>query len=319
MIMDMSGMGFTDELSSLQAGMDLGDLHIVSFAGKGAIGEVYTAYHEVLDKQFAVKVIPKGFSGGDGAEALQRLAGIQTKLEHPSIIHIDDLGEEELFFWLRMELVEGETTAQNKTIRSLGDLMGLNQGQLTEEEVCYYIYYLLLGLDHAHANGVVHGDLKPANVLIADEGVKISELGVTELIGHAWDDFHLLRLDPLLEPTPFDPLPGFSRNLPSLLSTFEYYSPEQRAGHKPEISSNLYTVGLMAYRMLTGRQCLSMEAPCQVVNNINPAWDQWMRQAVAYDQKYRFRTASEMLQAMPGLESSEGSSSSESSGGVATS
>lgn len=298
-------MGFTDELSSLQSGMNLGNLHIVSFLGKGAIGEVYLAQHEILGKQFALKVIPKGYAEHEAAEAFKQAARIQTKLDHPYILRIDDLGEEDMFYWLRMEYIEGEVSADKKQLRTLEDLMLNNKGVLTEEEVCYYMYYLLVGLDHAHGQGVIHGDLKPANVLLAVEGVKIAELGVTELIGHAWDDFHLLRHDPLMEPTPFDPLPGFSRLLPALLNAFEYYSPEQRAGKKPDVQSNLYTIGLMTYRMLTGRHCLSMDKPTAAVNGINPRWDQWMEQAIAYDPEDRFQSAAEMLQAMPGLESAE--------------
>lgn len=312
MIMDISGMGFTDELSSLQPGMNLGNLHIVSFIGKGAIGEVYLAQHEILGKQFALKVIPKGFTAGEAVEAFKTAARIQTKLDHPYILRIDDLGEEDMFYWLRMEYIEGEITADKTRIRTLEDLIRHNNGALTQDEVCYYIYYLLLGLDHAHEQGVVHSDLKPANVLLAEEGVKISELGVTELIGHAWDDFHLLRKNPLMEPTPFDPLPGFSRLLPSLLNAFEYYSPEQRAGKKPDFTSNLYTVGLICYRMLTGRHCLSMEPPTHCVNGINPRWDLWISKALAYSTEDRFQSASEMLQAMPGLESDETAEKSES-------
>lgn len=305
MIMDISGMGFTDELSSLQPGMSLGNLHIVSFIGKGAIGEVYLAQHEMLGKQFAVKVIPKGFNGEDGAEVFKQAARIQTKLDHPNILRIDDLGEEDMFYWLRMEHVEGEVNADKVCIRTLEDLMRYNKGALTEEEVHYYLYYLLLGLDHAHGVGVIHSDLKPANVLIADEGVKVSELGVTDLIGHAWDDFHILRNNVRLEPTPFDPLPGFSRALPALLNAFEYYSPEQRAGKQPDVASNLYTVGLMTYRMLTGRHCLSLDLPTKAVNGINPRWDAWMRQALAYDTEDRFQSASDMLHAIPGLDAGE--------------
>ncbi len=304
MIMDISGMGFTDELSSLQPGMNLGSLHIVSFIGKGAIGEVYLVQHEILGKQFALKVIPKGFSGEEAGEAFKQAARIQTKLDHPYILRIDDLGEEDMFYWLRMEYIAGEVTADKTQIRTLEDLMRHNKGALTEEEVCYYMYYLLLGLDHAHQQGVVHADLKPANILLAPEGVKISELGVTDLIGHAWDDFHLLRKDPLMEPTPFDPLPGFSRLLPSLLNAFEYYSPEQRAGKSPDIQSNLYTVALMTYRMLTGRYCLSLEPPTRAAHRINPRWDKWMLRALAYDPEDRFQSAAEMLEAMPGLETS---------------
>ena len=295
-------MGFTDEASSLQAGMDLGNLKIVSFVGKGAIGEVYLAQHEMLGKQFAVKVIPKGFAEGESDEVFKEAARVQSLLEHPNIVRIDDLGEEDMFYWLRMEYVEGEPLDETRRLRSLDDLMREAAGPLSQEEVCYYIYYLLLGLDHAHENEVVHADLKPANVLIAEEGVKVAELGVTNLIGHAWDDFHLLRHDPLLEPTPFDPLPGFSRLLPALLSTFDYHSPEQRAGRKPTPESNLYTVGAMTYRMLTGHQCVGMEPPSRAVEGIDPLWDEWVKRALAYEPENRFRNAAEMLQSMPGLE-----------------
>lgn len=318
MIMDISGMGFTDELSSLQPGMSLGNLHIVSFIGKGAIGEVYLAQHEMLGKQFAVKVIPKGFNGEDGAVVFKQAARIQTKLDHPNILRIDDLGEEDMFYWLRMEHVDGELTAEKAKIRTLEDLMRYNKGPLSEEEVNYYLYYLLLGLDHAHCEGVIHSDLKPANVMLTEEGVKISELGVTDLIGHAWDDFHLVRNDVRLEPTPFDPLPGFSRALPALLNAFEYYSPEQRAGKQPDVASNLYTVGLITYRMLTGRHSLSLDLPTEAVNGINPRWDAWMQQALAYDTEDRFQSASEMLHALPGIESCEEAAGSSASGQAAS-
>lgn len=304
MIMDISGMGFTDELSSLQPGMTLGNLHIVSFIGKGAIGEVYLAQHEILGKQFAVKVIPKGFSGTEASEAFKQAARIQTKLEHPNILRIDDLGEEDMFYWLRMELIEGEMTAERNCIRTLHDLMSHNKGPLSQDEISYYLYYLLLGVDHAHSHGVIHADLKPANIMIAEEGVKVAEFGVTELIGSAWDDFHLSRKDARMEPTPFDPLPGFSRALPALLSAFEYYSPEQRAGNRPDHLSNLYSIGLIVYRMLTGRHSLSLDMPTQAVNGINPRWDAWMAKALAYNPEDRFQSAAEMLHAVPGLEAS---------------
>ena len=304
--MDISGSGFTDELSSLQPGMTIGNLCIVSFIGKGAIGEVYLTQHEILGKQFALKVIPKGFSAEEAAEAFTQAARIQNKLDHPNILRIGDLGEEEMFYWMRMEYVEGEKAPDGTVIRSLEDMMRYNDGLLTEQEVCYYIYYSLVGLEHAHLQGIIHTDMKPANILIAEEGVKISELGVTDFIGHAWDDFHLLRQNRLMEPTPFEPLPGFSRLLPCLLNTYEYYSPEQRMGNPPTVQSNLYSIGLITYRILTGRHCLSMDMPTDVMEEIDSEWDDWISRALAYNPKDRFVSASEMLQSMPGLELDEG-------------
>jgi serine/threonine-protein kinase len=257
----------------------------------------------MLGREFAVKVIPKGFSGEDGPVVFKQAARIQTKHDHPHIVRVDDLGEEDMFYWLRMEFIEGEETTDQVRLRTLDDLLNYNKKALSEEEVNYYLYYLLLGLDFAHAQGVIHEDLKPSNVMIAEEGVKVSELGVTDLIGHAWDDFHIHQIEARMDPTPFDPLPGFSRALPALLTTFEFYSPEQRAGKKPDAVSNLYTVGLIAYRMLTGRRSLSMDLPSQVVSGIDPEWDAWISQALAYNAEDRFQSATEMLQAIPGLES----------------
>ncbi len=296
-------MGFTDELCALQPGMTLGNLQIVSFIGKGAIGEVYRTQHDILGKEFAVKVIPKGFAGDEGGEEIfKQAARIQTKLDHPSILRIDDLGDEGMFYWLRMEYIEGEQTAQKVRLRTIEDLMRNRNGPLTEEEVCYYMYHALLGIDFAHSQGVVHGDLKPANIFLSADGAKIAELGVVELLGHAWDDFHRLKNEPLMEPTPFDPLPGFSRSLPSLLSTYEHYSPEQKAGQSPDFQSNLYSMGLITYEMLTGRHGLSIDVPTRAVSRINPRWDEWFARAVAYDPEERFSSAMEMLEAMPGLE-----------------
>lgn len=303
--MNISEMGFTDELSSLQPGMSINNLHVVSFIGKGAIGEVYLVQHEMLGENYALKVIPKSFTEDEKTEAINQSVQAQAKLKHPNIIRIDDLGEEDMFYWLRMEYAEGETTEDNTRIRSLEDLMHYTNAPLSQEEVCYYAYYLLLGLSHAHDQDIVHPDLKPANIMVAEEGVKIAELGVTELIGHAWDDFHLLRFNQQLEPTRFDPLPGFSRSLPALLNAFEYYSPEQKSGERADHLSNLYTVGLIVYRMLTGRHCLAVEAPSQAADGINPDWDEWIRRALAYKKEDRFPSALSMIEEMPGLEKAD--------------
>jgi len=294
---------FTDEVSSLQAGMSIGNLHIVSFLGKGGIGEVYLAQHEILGKEFALKVIPKGFAGeANGDQAFKQAARIQAKLNHPNIIRVDDLGDEGMFYWLRMEYVAGEPVSEDKHLRSLHDLMEMTKGPLTVEEVRYYLFHTLVGLAFAHAQDVVHADLKPSNLLLAEDGIKIAELGIVELIGHAWDDFHLLRQNPRLEPTPFDPLPGFSRQLPALLTTFEYFSPEQKAGQKPTASSNLYSVALIAYRMLTGYNSIALELPSTCIADLDPAWDDWLKKALLNDPSKRFASATAMLEAIPGWE-----------------
>ncbi len=300
--MEMYLKGFSDEISALQPGMRVGNLEITRFIGKGGMGEVYQVRHAMLGKDYALKLIPRGFTDDEEDEALRAAAALQSRLDHPAFVRIDDMGEESVFFWMRMELIEGGRAPDNTFIRSLEDLLRYRRGPLSEEEVSYFLYHILAGLDHAHHLGEVHGDLKPANIFLADDGVKISELGLTKLIGHAWDDFHLFQTEDRINPTPFDPLPGFSRSLPALLATFEYYSPEQRAGGEPDARGNLYTVGLIAYRLLTGRLRLGLEAPGETVKGIDPRWNGWLRRALAYDPVERFQAAAEMVESMPGLE-----------------
>ena len=242
---------------------------------------------------------PEELAAAETAQSFEQAAQMQMRLSHPNILQIDDLGEEEMFYWMRMEYIEGELTPSNMTVRALADLLRAQSGFFTHEEISYYFYHVLLGLDHAHNQGVIHAALKPSNLLITEDGVKVAELGLTDLIGHAWDDFHLLRTKPRLEPTQFDPLPGFSRQLPTLLDVFDYYSPEQKAGAQATAQSSLYSVGVMVYRMLTARESLSFELPSSLVDGLGSDWDAWILQATAYDPGERFGTAVEMLKAMP--------------------
>ena len=117
-----------------QPGMMIGNLHIVSFLGKGAIGEVYLTEHDILGKQFALKVIPKGFSPAEAADCFKQAAQLQTRLSHPNILEIDDLGEEEMFYWLRMGYIEGELTPSQFAVRSLEDLLRAENGFFTAEK-----------------------------------------------------------------------------------------------------------------------------------------------------------------------------------------
>ncbi len=295
-------MNFTDEVSSLQPGINIGSMAILGFVGKGAIGEVYECIDDISGERFAVKVIPKAFAEEGGIEILEKEAEYQDQISHPNIIHIDQVGEEDQFYWLRMEFIEGEALEDGTRLRTLADLVKRANGRLTPEEIVYYFYYALVGLDHAHSIGLCHDNLKPENILLTDDGAKLSDYGTTRLIGHAWDDFHILPEHPRMEPTPFDPLPGFSRALPSLLSTFDFFSPERKSGKPGTPSSDLFSLGMIGMRMLTGRNSVVVELPSDINPELNGAWDEWLVRAIAYDPESRFQSAAEMLKAMPGLD-----------------
>ncbi|MGF1530313.1 MAG: serine/threonine protein kinase [Puniceicoccaceae bacterium] len=294
-------MQFSDEISSLQPGINIGSMQITGFVGKGAIGEVYECIDEETGERFAVKICPKAF-GAEGLEILEREAEYQASLEHPNIVRVDQFGEEDLFYWFRMEFISGEEFSDGSRLRTLADLAKKANGYLTTEEVIYYFYFLLLGLDHGHSLGLAHDNLKPENIFLVDEGAKLSDYGTTRFVGHAWDDFFLLRDDPLMEPTPFDPLPGFSRALPSLITTYDYFAPERKAGAPGDALSDLYSLGVIALRMLTGRNAMSIEVPSDVNRELNGSWDEWLVRATAYERSQRFQSAAEMLRAIPGIE-----------------
>src|SRR6516162_2562068 len=156
---------------ALTIGTQLGSHQITALLGKGGMGEVYRARDLKLKREVAIKVLPEDFSrDSDRVSRFQREAELLASLNHPNIAAIYDLQEGGGWWYLVLELVEGETLADR-----------IARGPIPVEEALTIGKSICEALEAAHEKGVVHRDLKPANVKIASDGkVKVLDFGLAK-------------------------------------------------------------------------------------------------------------------------------------------
>ncbi|MEO5619115.1 MAG: serine/threonine-protein kinase [Candidatus Eisenbacteria bacterium] len=193
--------------------------------GRGGMGIVYHAIDTVLQREVALKELPLQL--GARTELAQRFrqeARVLARLSHPCIVQVHDLIEDDGRLWIALEFVRGGT---------LGDAMRMRGGALPWTEVVRIGRNIAEGLSFAHEQGVIHRDIKPMNVLLTDADPPLAKL----------TDFGLARLVESTEHTQ----PG------SLLGSANYMSPEQVSGRPADVRSDLYSLGITFFEMLTGR------------------------------------------------------------------
>ncbi len=302
---------------ALAVGQTLGQYRIVRPLGRGGMGEVYEVEHETLERRYALKLLPTDFAGQPGAlERFRREAKVMARLEHPNILKVDDFGETGGRYWLRMELAggvdegrgaRGEGGGQRGEVRgtgvSLQDLAEAKGGRIPQEELVGILKQILEGLAYAHGHGAIHRDLKPSNILFSGGVVKISDFGLVRLVGEEWvrsqaqlsvqrsmsmGDMRTLQKE------------GEGTSTRSMLGTYEYMSPEQKRGEEATERSDLYAVGLMGYRLLTGRG-LSMKTPSQIDKSLAKEWDAFLAEALEEDAGERWTSAKAMQEGLDGL------------------
>ena len=274
-----------------------GQYQIMGFLGIGGMGQVYEVQHQTLGTRHALKLInPELLELGDGLLKLFRKeAQVMAQLKHPGIVHVDDYGEEEGRVWLRQELVEGVQSKSGNRLVTLEEFIHHRGGRLPESEVRECMRQFLDALGFAHSKGCVHRDLKPGNILIDSKGMRITDFGLVRLM----KDF--------TETGVFQSIisnrPDLSTHKDSrlaLMGTYEYMSPEQKRGNADE-RSDLHSVGLICFRMLTGQKFLGATKPSELAEDINPDWDPWLLKAMAVEPENRFQTAAQMSDALPRL------------------
>lgn len=217
---------------TLQTGATLGGRYTLGAAiASGGMGDVWEAADEVLRRPVAVKVMrPQGPSDAAFLERFRAEARSSASLHHPNIAAVFDYGEEDGTAYLVMELVPG---------RTLGEIIRDHDGGMPAEEVRSILGQAALALSAAHEAGVVHRDVKPANIIVTPEGrVKLTDFGIARVgdgAGHT--------------------LTG------EVLGTPDYISPEQALGDPATASSDLYSLGIVAHEMVTGRKPFDMGSP----------------------------------------------------------
>src|SRR5713226_5810095 len=209
----------------------LGPYEIMLPLGAGGMGEVYKARDTRLDRVLALKILPPAAALKSGSERrFIQEARAASSLNHPNIVHIYDVGEENGTHFIAMEYVAG-VTLQKKIGRGLG-----------LSELLNYAIDMASALARAHAAGIVHRDLKPSNVMITTEGVaKILDFGVAKLLDPADDPDTLTQTDVAF---------STAENLP--VGSVAYMSPEQAECRAIDARSDIFSFGAVVYEMATG-------------------------------------------------------------------
>lgn len=205
--------------------------------GRGGMGEVWMAVDEWLDRPVAVKLLAESAMGDDrSATRFRREARIAARLNHPRIVTVYDFGVSEGQCFLTMELVNGSSLAHELRRR----------GPLGAARVAAIAAQAAEGLAEAHRQGVVHRDVKPANLLLDEEGmVKVADFGVARC--------------PASETTPSTPDDGL------ITGTTLYLAPEAALGGKAEAAGDVYALGCSLYELLAGKPPFTGDHPVAVM------------------------------------------------------
>ncbi len=257
----------------------IGRYNIAAELGKGAMGVVYKATDPNIGRTVAIKTTRLDTHGIDTESLLQRFkneARSAGTLNHPNIVTIYDAGEQDGVFYIAMEYIEGET---------LHALLSQHRS-LPVEKVIEIVRQVCAGLDYAHAHGVIHRDIKPANVMLAASGsVKVMDFGIAKA-------------------------GGTMTATGQVLGTPNYMSPEQVKGKPIDGRSDLFSVGVLLYEMLTGEKPFDGQnittiiykivsenpiPPRELDVTIHPGLNAVVTQALAKAPEERYQTGSALV------------------------
>ncbi len=233
-----------DASATSAGGKMLGGFRLISKLGQGGMGAVYMAHQEAMGRAVAIKVLPRSLASNEEFTGrFLREARAAGRLSHPNIVAGIDAGFADGYYYFAMEYVAG---------RDLGDRIE-QEGALEQKEVLEIGRQVALALDHAHASGIFHRDVKPENILVTEDGqAKLCDLGLARSTS---DDMRITQAGVAIG-TPF------------------YISPEQVRGEPPDATADIYSLGCTLYHMITGQVPFDGENSLQIMQKhlaIEPA------------------------------------------------
>jgi len=244
---------------AITIGRQLGFLQITALLGRGGMGEVYRARDTKLKRDVAIKILPEEFSRDpDRVGRFQREAEVLASLNHPHIAAIYSLEEANGSRFLVLELVEGQTLADR-----------LKRGPLPMDEALTVAKHICEAIEAAHEKGIIHRDLKAANIKITSDGiVKVLDFGLAKV-----REAEAQASDLSNSPTMMT-----ARSMPGIiLGTAAYMSPEQAKGQEANRTSDVWAFGCVLYEMLTGRAPFEGETVSEVFAGILKGDPDWSR------------------------------------------
>jgi len=270
-------------MDNLQPGQMLGSYRIINQIGQGGMATVYKAYQPSMDRHVAVKVLPSQLAESKEFVArFQQEARTIARLEHPHILPVFDYGESDGTAYFVMRYLEAGT---------LKDRMVAGR-PLPLDEIDRIFTQLTDALSYAHSHGVIHRDLKPANALVDSDGnLFLTDFGIAKLLESA---------SPRLTQTD------------AIMGTPAYISPEQAQAQTVDQRSDIYSLGIILYEMVTGRVPFTADTPLAIIlkhisdpmplpsllkPDIPASIERVILKALAKEPQDRFATAAEFLSA----------------------
>ncbi len=231
--------------AELTAGQSVGPYKIISLLGEGGMGEVYLAQDVRLGRQVALKRLPAQFTlDAERVRRFEQEARAASALNHPNIVTIHEIGQSNSLHFITAEFIDGETLRQH-----------LAGARRKLDEVLDIATQVASALAAAHAAGIVHRDIKPENIMLRrDRIVKVLDFGLAKLASQG---------------TPVDSqaaTKSMVRTNPGMvMGTVQYMSPEQARGKEVDARTDIWSLGVMLYEMVTGRVPFEGETPSHVI------------------------------------------------------
>ncbi len=225
-------------------GQTIGHYKISESIGTGGMGDVYLATDITAGRKAALKLLPLRFTGdAERLKRFQREARAVVGLNHPNIVTVYEIGEDHSTHYIASELIEGETLRER-----------LAHGPMQLSEAVDLAIQVASALVAAHERGIVHRDIKPENIMLRPDGyVKVLDFGIAKLAE---------QQVPLTTPRD-EALSLVETNLGSILGTARYMSPEQACGGHVDKRTDIWSLGVVLYEMLTGHAPFTGDPPSQ--------------------------------------------------------
>lgn len=266
-------------------GKQFGAYHIVGPLGAGGMAAVYKAYQPGIDRYVALKVLPRQFATDPQFFGrFEQEAKVLAKLQHPHILSVYDYGQSDGYTYIVMPFVESG---------DLADILRMRSKHLPLPEIGQIIAQVGDALDYAHAQGVIHRDVKPGNILVDKRGnCLLTDFGIAKILEGSTDSLTVTG---------------------GVIGTPSYMSPEQGMGKKLDGRSDIYALGIILYQMVTGEVPFKAETPMAVMikhindpllspRDLNPnvpeAIERVTLKALAKRPEDRYETAGEMVKSL---------------------
>src|SRR5437667_6521944 len=239
--------------ADLLVGQTFGHYKISKRIGSGGMGEVYLATDIIAGRKAALKLLPMRFTGDvERLKRSQQEAHAVVALNHPNILTVYEIGEDHSTHYIASELIEGETLRQR-----------LMRGRIEVGEAVDVAIQVASALAAAHETGIVHRDIKPENIMLRPDGyVKVLDFGIAKLAEQEVPVTLAEEEAVLLVET----------HLGSIMGTVRYMSPEQARGAQVDKRTDVWSLGVVLYEMVTGHAPFAGDTPGETMSSILEKW-----------------------------------------------